>query len=228
MIYHPNISFHHGVNSFGDKGKQFGLITYCVPIMPGKCRIMALFSRNFAKSLNKIIPRWWEHIKVRNLVLDGDMILLHQQERYLQQSQQTWKTAYKLPTSADRFVIEFRKWFDTYCDAKLPWEKLGISHEQQMEVNYNSKQVLDRYHQHTQHCKSCRNALKSITKIQNFLLVYFVSTLTITAILPDTYRFHLGIPIMATSLLGLGIYGWLKIWLKPKFYFVDYIHADKK
>ena len=40
--------------SFGDKGKKFGLITYCIPIMPGKCRIIALFSRNFAKSLNRV------------------------------------------------------------------------------------------------------------------------------------------------------------------------------
>lgn len=67
---------------FGDKGQQLGLITYCIPIEPGKCRIVAQFARNFAYSLHKITPRWWEHIKTRNAVLDGDMILLHQQERF--------------------------------------------------------------------------------------------------------------------------------------------------
>lgn len=97
--------------SFGDKGQQVGLITYCIPVSPGKSRIVAQFSRNFAKTLQKLTPRWWDHVKTRNLVLDGDMILLHQQERFLQE-ESDWKTAYKLPTSADRLVIAFRKWFD--------------------------------------------------------------------------------------------------------------------
>jgi hypothetical protein len=44
------------------------------------------------------------------------MVLLQQQEYFLQQakSTQSWKTAYQLPTSADRFVIEFKNWFDRY------------------------------------------------------------------------------------------------------------------
>ena len=69
--------------------------------------ISSQFPRNLAQFINKLNPRWWEHVKTRNLVLDGDMILLHQQEHFLQQKQPTqkWKTAYKLPTSAERFVI---------------------------------------------------------------------------------------------------------------------------
>ena len=214
---------------FGDRGQQLGLITYCIPMMPGKCRIVAQFSRNFAKSLNKIIPRWWEHIKTRNLVLDGDMILLHQQERFLQQKllQQSWKTAYKLPTSADRLVIEFRKWFDTYCQGKLPWEKVGILDGENLKINDNRQQILDRYHQHTQHCKSCRSALKFSQRLQNICLGYFIFAVTLTAIMPDSYRVNFGFPMVVISLIGLGIYGWLKLWLEPKFYFVDYIHAER-
>lgn len=213
--------------SFADQGKQLGLITYCTPTTPGKCRMVAQFSRNFATNLNQIIPRWWEHIKTRNLVLDGDMVLLHQQEIFLQQ-RETWKTAYKLPTSADRLVIEFRRWFDTYCSGKLPWEKVGIADQPRIQINDSRQQMLDRYHQHTQHCKSCRTTLKSAQRMQKILLGYFFATLTITAILPDAYRLNFGIPLMITSLFGLGIYGWLKLWLEPKFYFVDYIHAEKK
>lgn len=58
------------------------------------------------------------------------MILLHQQEYLLQQRQPTesWKTAYKLPTNADRFVIEYRKWFDKpeVC-ARIEWAGVGIN-----------------------------------------------------------------------------------------------------
>jgi hypothetical protein len=81
-------------------------------------------------------------------VLDGDMILLHAQERDLQARSPTesWKTAYKLPTSADRLVIEFRRWIDLYCQGQLPWGKIDTLIELPLR---NRHQILDRYHQHT-------------------------------------------------------------------------------
>ena len=149
---------------------------------------------------------------------------MHRQQKL---SQVSWKNLYKLPTSADRLVIEFRKWFDTYCSGKLPWEEVGIIDQQPLQINHNREQMLDRYHQHTQHCHSCRTTLNSIQKIQKILFAYFVLTLSITALLPDPYRLKLGIPIIVTGLLGLAGYSWLKLWLEPQFYFVDYIHAEK-
>ncbi|BAY37468.1 cell death suppressor protein Lls1 homolog [Nostoc sp. NIES-2111] len=215
--------------SFGSGDKQVGLITYCIPVSPGKSRIVAQFSRNFAPGLNRIKPRWWDHITNRNNVLDGDMILLKQQESFLQQrqSQESWKTAYKLPTSADRLVIEFRKWFDQYCHGQLPWKEVGITIPENITVNNNRNVVLDRYTQHTQHCSSCRQALKNIQRLQLFLLGYFVIIISGVAVLPDSLRVKLGLPLVITALLGLGLYSWLKLWLVPKFYFVDYIHAER-
>ncbi|MFW6358886.1 MAG: hypothetical protein ACOC0N_06700, partial [Chroococcales cyanobacterium] len=89
-----------------NNGRKFGLVTYCLPVSPGKSRIVAQFPQNFAKTITSLIPRWWNHIKVRNSVIDGDMILLRKQEIFLQEHQDNWKTLYKLPTSADRLVIE--------------------------------------------------------------------------------------------------------------------------
>ncbi|MBW4561535.1 MAG: Rieske 2Fe-2S domain-containing protein [Mojavia pulchra JT2-VF2] len=211
----------------GDTGKQLGLITYCIPVYPGKSRIVAQFSRNFAKTLHRFQPRWWDHITNRNQVLDGDMILLQQQEYFLQQRKtvESWKTAFNLPTSADRLVIEFRNWFDKYCHGQLPWHEFGITVPQSPTINDNRSVVLDRYKQHTQHCSSCRSTLKTIQRLQVVLLVYFVITVSVVAILPDALRVKLGLPLMITALLGLGVYTWLKFWLSPKFYFVDYDHA---
>lgn len=62
--------------------KQIGLITYCLPVSPGKSRIVAQFSRNFAQKFHFLTPRWWDHIQNRNAILDGDMVLLHQQENF--------------------------------------------------------------------------------------------------------------------------------------------------
>jgi phenylpropionate dioxygenase-like ring-hydroxylating dioxygenase large terminal subunit len=215
--------------SIPNSEKIVGLVTYCIPVSPGKCRIVAQFPRNFAKMLHRFTPRWWEHIKTRNQVLDGDMILLHQQEYFLNQKQlnQSWKTAYKLPTSADRLVIEFRNWFDKYCHSQLPWNEVGISFPESSKINDNRAVILDRYKQHTQHCSSCRNALKNIQRLQIVLLTYFAISVSGVAILPDALRIQLGLPLVITALLGLGTYSWLKFWLVPKFHFVDYVHAEK-
>lgn len=214
--------------SFGE-GKQIGLVTYCMPVAPGKSRIVAQFPRNFAKTLHRFTPRWWDHINNRNQVLDGDMILLHQQEHFLQQQQRTesWKTAYELPTRADRLVIEFRKWFDKYCGGKLPWSELGLSIPERTTINENRQELLDRYRQHTQHCSSCRDALKMVQRLQKILLGMFVIILSGVALMPDPLRLNLGLPLMVVALLGLAAHTWLKFWLEPRFYFVDYVHAER-
>ena len=206
--------------SFSGGEKKIGLVTYCLPVSPGKSRIVAQFPRNFAQRLNSIVPRWWDHIQNRNAVLDGDMVLLKQQESFLQDK--NWKTAYKMPTSADRLVIEFRNWFDRYCEGKLPWGKVEI------DPTLESREVLlDRYHQHTQHCSSCRNTLKTIQRLQLILVAYFAIAISVVAVLPDSLRLSWGIYLAISALLGLGIGAGLKFWLMPKFYFVDYVHSER-
>ncbi|WP_445173288.1 Rieske 2Fe-2S domain-containing protein [Microcoleus sp.] len=215
--------------SFNDGSKLFGLITYCIPVSPGKSRIIAYSTRNFGKTLHHLTPRWWDHLSNRNLVIDGDMVLLQQQEYFLQQTQSTesWKTAYQLPTSADRLVIEFRNWFDRYCHGQLPWSEVRINVPPTRNINSDREQILDRYKQHTQHCRSCREALLIVQRLQAVLLIYFAITVCAVALLPDRLQLTLGLPLIVTALLGLGAYAWLRFWLRPRFYFVDYIHADR-
>lgn len=210
--------------SFGS-GKQLGLVTYCLPTAPGKCRLVAQFPRNFAKNIHYWIPRWWNHITERNAVLDGDLVLLHIQERDLHQQAQTdsWQDLYKLPTSADRMVIEFRRWFDRYCQGRMPWGELDRSTASPLP---NRQQLLDRYHQHTEICGSCRQALTTIHRIQIGAIGYFVVALSFATIVPDAHL-EISRALVFTALFGLVIYAALKYWLEPKFYFVDYIHAKR-
>ncbi|MBV8886649.1 MAG: Rieske 2Fe-2S domain-containing protein [Chroococcidiopsidaceae cyanobacterium CP_BM_RX_35] len=214
---------------FGKDGQQGGLITYCLPVSPGKSRIVAQFPRNFAKAQQRLIPRWFDHINIRNQVLDGDMVLLHHQERILQQKQQSesWKTAYKLPTSADRFVIEFRNWFDKYCQGQLPWGKNSISSLSDESLTSCHEVLLDRYRQHTMHCSSCRQALKNFQRLQLILLCYFAVSVASVVVMPDAMRLNIGLPLTVLALIGLAIYTYIKYRVEPKFYFIDYMHADK-
>jgi phenylpropionate dioxygenase-like ring-hydroxylating dioxygenase large terminal subunit len=223
ITFHPPCHLEYAIHLGSDR--QVGLVTYCIPVAPGKSRIVAQFPRNFAKRLHHWVPRWWNHISVRNAVLDGDMILLHYQERELQQRSQTesWKTAYKLPTSADRLVVEFRRWLDQYCQGQLPWGNIDSS----TQYSIDRQQILDRYHQHTVICGSCRQALKNVHRLQIGLLVYFAIALSVAAAMPDQLRVWISLPLVLTALLGLSIYAALKYWLEPKFYFVDYVHAKR-
>ena len=210
------------------KGRQVGLVTYCIPVAPGRSRLIAQFPRNFAKAMLRWTPRWVEHLRVRNPVLDGDMILLHAQERALQQrlQQESWKTAYRMPTSADRLVIEFRQWLDNYAQGQLPWDPSAQWSDG--ERGGRDRQVLlDRYHQHTLICSSCRGALQMVQRLQVLLLAYFAVSVAGVALLPDSLRLTVGLPLILLALLGLGAYAGLKYKLEPQFYFVDYVHGDR-
>ena len=152
------------------------------------------------------------------------MILLHQQERYLQNHPSgEWKTAFKLPTSADRLVIEFRHWFDRYGKAQLPWGQDPLP-----PLTDNRRELLDRYQQHTVHCHSCRTALKRTQRLGMLAFIAGMSCLSLTAVLPDPLRAHWGWLLMGLALLSFGCYGGLKGWLEPQFYFVDYVHPHRK
>ncbi|KAJ9697728.1 hypothetical protein PVL29_007041 [Vitis rotundifolia] len=56
--------------------KRALLILICVPVSPGKSRLIWTFLRNFGLWTDHIIPRWMLHMS-QNLILDSDLYLLH-------------------------------------------------------------------------------------------------------------------------------------------------------
>ena len=77
-------------------------------------------------------------------------------------------------------------------------------------------------------CESCRQALANTQKIQVISLILSIASLVSVAVFSDSWRSKFGIPLILFSLFSFGIYSGLKWWLEPQFYFVDYVHADKK
>ncbi len=225
MTFEPPCRLEYAI-ALGSEQKRVGLVTYCIPVAPGRSRIVAQFARNFAWRAHYWIPRWWEHVRTRNQVLDGDMILLHCQEKALAQDGH-WKTAYTMPTSADRLVIAFRKWFEQYCQSQLPWQQSHGEVSPPSPSELRREVLLDRYHQHTQHCSSCRGALKRIQQVEVGTLVVAAIFVVAIALLPDAYRLPVGLLLAAISALSAGGWAWLRYWLEPQFYFVDYVHAER-
>lgn len=151
--------------------KQFGrtlTVVYATPIRKGECRLFARFPFKFSSKIPglfiKLTPRWYSHIG-QNAVLEDDQIFLHHQERYLEESggSANFAKAFYLPTMADRFVIELRKWVNQYSADPFPGATLPPT--------LPREKLLDRYHSHTVKCASCSAALANIRRLRMGLAI---------------------------------------------------------
>ncbi|MFM2431390.1 MAG: hypothetical protein RLZZ511_2603 [Cyanobacteriota bacterium] len=168
----------HELNS-----KQFGYtltVVYATPIRKGECRLFARFPFRFSSKVPalaiSLMPRWYSHMG-QNAILEDDQIFLHYQERYLTQAGggEPIAKAFYLPTKADRFVFELRQWANLFAADPFPGQVLPPVQ--------GRSQLLERYHSHTQHCASCRNALRRMNQVQLGLAAIAVVSLAIAPIL---------------------------------------------
>jgi phenylpropionate dioxygenase-like ring-hydroxylating dioxygenase large terminal subunit len=198
--------------------KQFGrtlTVVYATPIRKGECRLFARFPFKFSSKLPGFIiqrtPRWWSHIG-NNRVLEDDQIFLHLQERELEHAQTSYAQACYLPTQADRYVLAFRNWVQDFQADPFPGQSLGPA--------WSQADLLDRYYSHTQHCGSCRDALRRLQQLRQGLLIV---SAVVWSVIPLAIALAEPLPLSITGLLtGLPLVaGGLWLWLgtlEPKFY----------
>lgn len=60
------------------KPRRVKIVMYCVPVAPGKSRLLFAMPRNFAKWVHYLVPAWVDHQR-RMRVLISDLIFLHVQ-----------------------------------------------------------------------------------------------------------------------------------------------------
>jgi phenylpropionate dioxygenase-like ring-hydroxylating dioxygenase large terminal subunit len=151
--------------------KQLGetiTVVYATPTRKGECRVFARFPFKFASKLPAFFisntPQWYSHIN-NNVILEDDQIFLHYQERYLANNggSENFNQAFYLPTKADVFVFEYRQWLNNYQADPFPGQSFKPA--------LATEKLLDRYHSHTEHCHSCRNAHKNIQKSKQSIAV---------------------------------------------------------
>lgn len=173
----PNLMWHDLTS------KQFGrtlTVVYATPIRKGECRLFARFPFKFPSKIPglfmKLTPQWYSHIG-QNSVLEDDQIFLHYQERYLEENggSENFAKAFYLPTKADRFVFELRQWVNQYNAQPFPGATLAPP--------LTKEQLLDRYHSHTKHCASCRQALTNIKKLRKICAIIVALAWTFTPLL---------------------------------------------
>ena len=146
--------------------KGFGRIltvVYAVPIRRGECRLFARFPFQFQTALPRLLiglrPRWLQHIG-NHKVLEDDQVFLHWQERTLETAggSAAAERAFFLPTAADVYVAALHRWINN--NGGEPFAGQPLPDRQPTSA------LMDRYHSHTIHCRSCSRALIWIRRAQ--------------------------------------------------------------
>ena len=176
-----------------EKGFETWTVAYATPTGPGRCRLLARFpfrfpppkskrgilgrvlpTINVPKAVFQRVPDWVQHMG-QLTVLDDDNIFLPLQERRVH-DMGGWRPNYVMPTGADTYVSAYRRWYDA---AGPPLHAAhAVDHLQAAPLDKAA--LLDRFSQHTSHCKSCSGALKAAKRIvstANVILILLATML---------------------------------------------------
>ncbi|KAF2314552.1 hypothetical protein GH714_027527 [Hevea brasiliensis] len=198
------------------------LVFYCVPVSPGRSRLIFIFPRNFGVWIDKIIPRWVFHVR-QNLVLDSDLYLLHIEERKIMDAgSSNWQKACFVPTKSDAQVVAFRKWLKKYSDGQINWgEKFSG-----LPPSPPKEQLMDRYWSHVVNCSSCRVAYKGLNALEVVLQVVSIVSIGIVAATKQTGMSAVArTTLVLMAVLCFAASRWLAHFIYKNFHFHDYNHA---
>ncbi|GAB4823562.1 hypothetical protein N2152v2_010608 [Parachlorella kessleri] len=244
----------------GKGGDKSAMTFWMMPVAPGRSRVtMHMSTADKLPLIFKLLtlrPAWLDHITGRSALFDGDNVFLAGQDANLaQQAQQegaSWRDLFYMPTAADTLVAALRKWLDekggggpfgSLRDSSSPAAAAASASLFAQPGNDSRRHMLDRYSQHTVHCKACRSALQRITLLRNILagaavlalatwlspLLYTLSTRVGPQAAAATMASSRPSLVVAPVLLAAALTSAAALLskLRDKFIFEDYIHAHK-
>jgi phenylpropionate dioxygenase-like ring-hydroxylating dioxygenase large terminal subunit len=193
----PNLMWHDLT------AKQLGrtlTVVYATPIRKGECRAFARFPFKFASQLPKRIlglrPQWYNHMS-QNGILEDDQVFLHWQERHLEErltrlGPDQYAKAFNLATKSDRYVDALHKWQRDYYQSPFAGQTLTPAQP--------ATALLERYHSHTAHCKSCSGALQRVQQLKAIAQIILLLSL---ASLPLLFGFQPGVPVWGHAIVAV-------------------------
>jgi hypothetical protein len=108
------------------------------------------------------MPIWLGHV-LASLFLHQDAVFLHYQEKALaKQGKDRWLDAVFTPNPQDKMVIAFRQWLKQRAGGGIPWDS-GCSPDLPP-AERDKQKLFDVWTTHTQECKVCQDALKTINR----------------------------------------------------------------
>eukprot|EP00741_Cyanophora_paradoxa_P010133 tig00020510_g9808.t1 len=147
-------------------GARCAEVFYVVPLGASRSRLITRFVADEARALpERALPAPLLHFLL-NVILDQDTgTLLEEiykrasQERRLRAEGGDWRRSYNLATSSDRFVAEFRRWYDSVADS-LPNAAAGAADAAAEAPAPAEAALSDHFEQHVRGCPSCSAALR--------------------------------------------------------------------
>lgn len=218
-----------GIPPFGRGTKHGYMPMYMIPTAPGRSRILwsMIMPRSsvpgIAVLMQRLTPKWLQHLSVTPSVLDGDTGLLHGQEVYVaREAEKDLNKLYYMPAQADRIVAAYRKWLAARgSGGPLPMpENLDLQPQ---------SQLLDRFTQHVKNCPSCSRALQVLTAVRIAVAALgAVCALGVASTLAAGSQPLLGLPAQfaAGGMVLVGVWLWLSKTIQ-KFHYVPYHHAHR-
>ncbi|KAK9707402.1 hypothetical protein RND81_07G195500 [Saponaria officinalis] len=206
-----------------EKQRIILLIFICIPVSPGRSRLIWAFPRNFGVWIDKIVPRWVYHIG-QNLVLDSDLYLLHVEEHKIKEVGPTnWQKACFVPTKSDALVVAFRKWLNKYSVGGVDWSK---KFNGTLPPTPPREVLMDRYWTHVVNCSSCNAAYKGLKFSETMLQILSVALIGVVAVVRQgaLTAFQRTV-LFTTSLILFAASKWLSNFIYKNFHFHDYNHA---
>ncbi|KAF7836965.1 Protochlorophyllide-dependent translocon component 52, chloroplastic [Senna tora] len=203
--------------------KKFALIFVCIPVSPGKSRLIWCFPRNFGLWIDKVVPRWMFHVG-QNLILDSDLYLLHVEEhKIMEAGAANWQRACFVPTKSDALVVGFRKWLNKYAGGQVDWRG---KYSGLLPPSPPREQLLDRYWSHVVNCHSCNLAYKSLNVVEVMLQIISVASIGIVAATKQGMVSAVARnSLVVTAVLSFALSRWLAHFIYKNFRYHDYDHA---
>ncbi|XP_056682462.1 protochlorophyllide-dependent translocon component 52, chloroplastic isoform X2 [Spinacia oleracea] len=200
------------------------LVFICVPVSPGKSRLIWSFPRNFAVWVDRIIPRWVFHLK-QNLVLDSDLYLLHLEERKIMEVGPTnWHKACFVPTKSDGILIGYRRWLNKYSQGQVNWGSKFNGGA--LPPSPPREELLDRYWTHVVNCSSCNAAYKGLNIAETALQVIAFGLIGVVGLTKQGMMTTIQrTAVFTVAILFFVASKWLSRFIYKNFHFHDYNHA---
>ncbi|KAJ6694608.1 IRON-SULFUR DOMAIN CONTAINING PROTEIN [Salix koriyanagi] len=201
----------------GSMQKRMAFVFICIPVSPGRSRLIWIFPRNFALWIDKVVPRWIFHLKY-NLVFDSDLYLLHQQERkFMDVGPANWQKACFVPTKSDALVVGYRRWFNKYSGGQVDWKGKYCG---ALPPTSPREQLFDRYWSHVVNCRSCNAAYKGLNALEVILQVASVAFIGVAAASKQNAN-----TMVAVALVCFAGSRCLAHFIFKNFHYHDYSHA---
>ncbi|XP_043692416.1 protochlorophyllide-dependent translocon component 52, chloroplastic [Telopea speciosissima] len=231
----PSLGMNQGNGSLSSAGmeeqptnlakRRMLLIFICIPVSPGKSRLIWTFPRNFGVWIDQVIPRWMFHIG-QNLILDSDLYLLHLEEHKINDlGSSNWQKACFVPTKSDNLVIAFRKWLRKYSGGQVDW---GTKFSGALPPTPPKEQLMDRYWSHVVNCSSCSMAIKGLKVLEVALQVFSIASIgVVAAVKQGAMSYTARSTMVFMAVLSFVVSKWLSHFIYKNFYFHDYNHGFK-